>query len=97
VPALPAEALERILDRTWELGLGDVPPGVVPYLTHPWVMANDKLKAAGWAPSHTNVDAINEAVATLPPRDHRPLVVMGVTAVATTVIVVSYRRRRRAG
>ena len=30
-------------------------------------------------------------------RDHRPLVVMGVTAVATTVIVVSYRRRRRAG
>jgi hypothetical protein len=43
------------------------------------------------------VDAINEAVATLPPRDHRPLVVMGVTAVATTVIVVSYRRRRRAG
>ena len=97
VPALPAEALERILDRTWELGFGDVPPGVVPYLTHPWVMANDKLKAAGWAPSHTNVDAINEAVATLPPRDHRPLVVMGVTAVATTVIVVSYRRRRRAG
>ncbi len=96
VPALPAEALERMLDRTWELGLGDVPPGVVPYLTHPWVIANDKLKAAGWVPTHTNVDAISEAVATLPPRDHRPLVVIGVTAVATTVVVVSYRRRRRA-
>ena len=67
VPALPAEVLERMLDRTWELGLGDVPPGVVPYLTHPWVIANDKLKAAGWVPAHTNVDAISEAVATLPP------------------------------
>ena len=31
-------------------GIGDVPPGVVPYLVHPWVIANDKLKAAGWAP-----------------------------------------------
>ena len=96
VPALPAEALERILDRTWELGLGDVPPGVVPYLTHPWVMANDKLKAAGWVPTHTNVDAINEAVASLPPGDTRPvLVFVGATALASTVVFVAYRRGRR--
>jgi len=96
VPALPAEALERMLDRTWELGLGDVPPGVVPYLTHPWVIANDKLKAAGWVPTHTNVDAINEAVASLPPGDTRPvLVFVGATALASTVVFVAYRRGRR--
>jgi UDP-glucose 4-epimerase len=95
VPALPAEALERMLDRAWELGIGDVPPGVVPYLTHPWVIANDKLKAAGWAPVHTNADAIGEAVATLPPRDRRPLIAAGATAVVATGVVVAYRRRRR--
>ena len=49
-PALHAETLERVLRRTWVLGLGDVPPGVVPYLVHPWVVANDALKAHGWQP-----------------------------------------------
>jgi UDP-glucose 4-epimerase len=96
-PALPAQAMERMLARTWELGVGDVPPGVVPYLTHPWVIANDKLKAAGWAPVHDNTDAIREAVAALPPRDRRPAVVAGAggaLVLAGAVFVV--RRRRRA-
>ena len=51
VPAVPEEVLERALRRTWALGVGDIPPGVVPYLVHPWVIANDKLKGAGWAPT----------------------------------------------
>jgi len=96
VPALPAEALERLLDRSWELGVGEVPPGVVPYLTHPWVIANDKLKAAGWTPAHTNADAIREAVATLPRRDTRPAVVVLAAAVVAAGVVVVHRRRRRA-
>jgi nucleoside-diphosphate-sugar epimerase len=94
VPSFPAEAMERVLARTWELGLGDVPPGVVPYLTHPWVIANDKLKAEGWAPVHGNADAIREAVAALPPRDTRPVVVAGASAVVATGLVIAYRRRR---
>jgi hypothetical protein len=95
VPALPTEALERMLTRTWELGLGDVPPGVVPYLTHPWVVANDKLKAEGWTPTHSNADAIREAVATLPPRDVRPALIAGAALAATGVAVAVLRRRRR--
>jgi hypothetical protein len=96
VPALPAEAMERVLARAWDLGIGDVPAGVVPYLTHPWVIANDKLKAAGWAPAHSNADAIREAVATLPARDARPAVVAGAgAAVLATGTVVLVRRRRR--
>jgi nucleoside-diphosphate-sugar epimerase len=97
VPALPAEALERMLDRTWELGLGDVPPGVVPYLTHPWVIANDKLKAVGWVPTHTNADAIGEAVVSLPPRDTLPVVVVVAAGSALLVagVVIVRRRRRR--
>ena len=27
----------------WTLGIGDIPSGVVPYLVHPWVVANGKL------------------------------------------------------
>ncbi len=99
VPALPAEAMERMLARTWDLGIGDVPAGVVPYLTHPWVIANDKLKAAGWTPVHGNAEAIREAIATLPPRDARPAMVAGagaVVAVAGATVVLRRRRRRAA-
>jgi nucleoside-diphosphate-sugar epimerase len=96
VPALPAEALERLLGRAWDLGLGDIPAGVVPYLTHPWVIANDKLKAEGWTPAHSNADAIREAVATFPARDARPAIAAGAGAVvlATGAVVVVRRRRR---
>ncbi len=97
VPALPAEAMERMLARTWELGLGDIPPGVVPYLTDPWVIANDKLKAEGWTPVHSNADAILEAVASLPPRDRAPAAAAGAGAalVAIGAVVVVVRRRKR--
>ena len=33
-------------------------PAVVPYLAHPWVVANDRMKDAGWTPSHSNEEAI---------------------------------------
>ncbi len=46
-PAVPAEVLERWLRRTWGPGMGDIPAGVVPYLVHPWVIANDRLKGRG--------------------------------------------------
>ena len=29
--------------------MGDVPAGVVPYLVHPWVIANERLRWAGLA------------------------------------------------
>jgi len=97
VPALPAELLERLLQRAWDLGIGDVPAGVVPYLTHPWVIANDRLRDAGWTPLHTNADAITEALAALPPRATTPVVVAGVgSVVVVTGVAVGIRRRRRA-
>jgi nucleoside-diphosphate-sugar epimerase len=99
-PALPAEVLERWLKRTWDLGIGDVPAGVVPYLEHPWVIDNARLRAAGWQPEHTNADAIAEAVASLPPRDNRPAIAAGaggLLLVAGTAVALRRRRRRRAG
>jgi nucleoside-diphosphate-sugar epimerase len=94
-PALPAEVLERWLRRTWELGLGDVPPGVVPYLEHPWVISNERLRAHGWAPAHSNADAIAEAITALPPRDPRPAIAAGGLLLAAGTAVALRRRRRR--
>jgi nucleoside-diphosphate-sugar epimerase len=97
VPAVPEEALERALGGTWALGIGDIPPGVVPYLAHPWVIANDKLKAAGWRPTRSNHDAVAEALFALPPRRGRSGVVAAVVAavLAALLTLVRVRRGRR--
>lgn len=58
LPGLPYEAADRLLAALWATGLGDAPASVLPYLVHPWVIANDRLKAAGWSPRHTNEEAI---------------------------------------
>jgi hypothetical protein len=47
-----------MLHALWSSGLGDAPPEVLPYLVHPWVVANDRLRAAGWAPMYSNEAAI---------------------------------------
>jgi nucleoside-diphosphate-sugar epimerase len=58
LPGVPPEIAERTLGALWSTGLGDAPPALVPYLVHPWVVANDRITAAGWAPRHTNEEAI---------------------------------------
>ncbi len=95
VPAVPEEALERALRLTWALGVGDIPPGVVPYLVHPWVVANDKLKAAGWAPTRTNEEAIQEALFALPSHRTRSGVIAAAAALAGFLALFSFRRTRR--
>jgi nucleoside-diphosphate-sugar epimerase len=42
----------------WRFGWGGAPAPAVPYLVHPWVAANDRLKATGWRPVHTNEEAL---------------------------------------
>ena len=96
VPAVPPELLERVLRRLWASGVGDVPPSIVPYLAHPWVIANDRLKAAGWRPRHTNEEAIIEALDSLPASSRtRYFAAAGAAAVAGAAAGVALRRRRR--
>jgi UDP-glucose 4-epimerase len=98
LPPLPAEPLERILARLWASGLGDIPPTVVPYLVSPWVVANDRLRAAGWRPRHTNEEAIIEGLDSLPPRSHALRYVAAAALAAmlgVTAGVALVRRRRR--
>jgi nucleoside-diphosphate-sugar epimerase len=95
VPAVPAEVLERALRGSWALGVGDIPPGVVPYLVHPWVVANDRLKQAGWAPTRTNETAIAEALTALPRRGPGRARAIGIVVGASAVFAVLRIRRRR--
>lgn len=53
---VPEEVAFASVDRLWRLGLGDVPPGIVHYFMHPWVVSPAKLIEHGWRPKHTNRD-----------------------------------------
>jgi UDP-glucose 4-epimerase len=100
LPALPAELLERMLQRLWAIGLGDIPPTVVPYLVHPWVVANDRLRSAGWHPNHTNEEAIIEGLDSLPPVSHAvryiAAAVLSATLGTAVGLLIRHRRRRAA-
>jgi nucleoside-diphosphate-sugar epimerase len=58
---LPAWAVTRVAAVLWRWRVGRMPPGLVPYTMHPWVVANDRLKAAGWTPRWTNEETWVEA------------------------------------
>lgn len=54
VPDWAARLLSAIRFR---LGFTRTPPGILPYVTHPWVVANDRIKALGWSPGNSNEEA----------------------------------------
>jgi nucleoside-diphosphate-sugar epimerase len=83
-PAMPYELAERFLALAWSTGWGDAPPSVLPYLVNPWVVANDRLKGAGWTPRYSNAAAL--LVATFP--DERNVMPWLVGAGALTALGV---------
>ena len=96
VPELPPGLVERLLARSWSSGLGDVPPGVLPYLQHPWVVTNDRLKAIGWRPQRTNAEAVRAGVAAMgPPARRGPLVALLLSGVFGASGAEWLLRRRR--
>lgn len=58
---LPAAVAERVASFRWSFGFTATPPSVLAYRMYPWVVANDRLRAAGWEPQHTNEEAFVEA------------------------------------
>jgi hypothetical protein len=54
---LPGGSGGRAGRQAWAAGIVETPSALSPYLEHPWVVANDRLRAAGWAPEHTNEEA----------------------------------------
>lgn len=59
---LPEPAAFPAAKVAWKLGLSEAPSGELRFLMHRWVISNDKLKEAGFAPLHTNREALVEAV-----------------------------------
>ena len=101
--------LVRILSALrWRSGLAPTPPGVVPYTAHPWVVANDRLRALGWSSAYSNEEAWvvshePHPLETLPARRRQELLLAAAVVLVVGVLVGAglaaralHRRRRRA-
>ncbi len=98
------DAAGRITDFRWRHRLAPTPPGILPYTRYPWVVANDRLRAAGWEPGHTNEEAYVDAYRPRPwammnSRRRQQLALGGAAALVagvatgTTALVRALRRR----
>ncbi len=94
LPAVPLETLRRVFTRSWQAGLGDVPPSVLPYLVHPWVVATDRLEATGWHARHTNEETLLETYDALAAGGPSPAVVAGVAGAAAIGVAGGLALRR---
>jgi nucleoside-diphosphate-sugar epimerase len=54
---VPQGVADQVARARWALGLTSDHPALVPYASWPWVVANDRLKAAGWEVTSTNEEA----------------------------------------
>ncbi len=100
---LPERLALRLARFRWQWRLAPTPPSLLPFTVHPWVIANDRIKAEGWEPASSNEEAYVAAHragpwATLSPRRRQELslgaagvVLAGGVATAVTLL----RRRRR--
>jgi len=108
---LPSRAAASVSALGWRLWRAGVPVEARAYATHPWVIAGDRLKAAGWRPEYTSEEALVATDARvhwddLPP-GRRQNYNMAVLLIAATGVVAgvsagvaalrSLRRRRSQG
>jgi nucleoside-diphosphate-sugar epimerase len=93
---------QRVATWGFRTGLTTAPPEVLPYTIHPWVVANDRLKQAGWSPQLSSEEAFVEADLAGPWRSLSPrarqelsLAALFAVAVAGAIAVFSVVRRIR--
>ncbi len=89
---LPEEAAEEVGRFRWRHRLAPTPPGLTPYTMYPWVVANDRLRSAGWEPSYTNEQAYvvgtpGKPWATMNAKRRQNLALGGVAAVGSVAAV----------
>jgi hypothetical protein len=101
---LPEQLAVRLAGVRWRWGLAPTPPALLPLTVHPWVVANDRLRADGWEPTASNEEAYVGSHragpwATLSPRRRQELALaaagLTLVAVAGGAIAVLRRRSRR--
>ena len=102
-PRVPVWVADRLARWRWQLGLTTTPPEILPWTIHPWVVANDRLRAEGWVPTHTNEEAYVAGTApgpldTLSPKRRQELALAlagGAIVAAGAGVVAAVRRRAR--
>ncbi len=100
---LPERLALRVAGLRWRWGLAPTPPELLPFTVHPWVVANDRIKAEGWEPASSNEEAYVGAHAagpwaTISPRRRQELALGAAGAgllVLVAGIVAAVRRSRR--
>ncbi len=60
---LPEEVAFSLAERLWKAGISESPPGELHYHMHPWVLSNERLRAIGWEPRHSNEEILRETLA----------------------------------
>lgn len=64
---LPEPLAFALAERTWRLGLSEIPPGYLHYAMHPWVVSPAKLGEAGFVCRRDQKEALRSAVAAARP------------------------------
>jgi nucleoside-diphosphate-sugar epimerase len=100
---LPDRLSSVVADLRWRFQRGPIPPGLRPYTQSPWMVANDRMRTAGWTPTVTNEQAFVEGTEArwwtmLTPKRKQEIALgaMGAAGVAIAVgVVIGVRRARR--
>jgi nucleoside-diphosphate-sugar epimerase len=98
---LPSWLVEPISDLRWRFQRGPIPPGLRSYARHGWLVANDRLVAAGWRPTVTNEQAYVEGTEAkwwtmLTPKRKQELSLGGMVAVGLAAAIAALVAIRRA-
>lgn len=100
---LPDRAAEVLGALRWRFQRGPIPPGLRSYTRAPWLVANDRLKAQGWAPTVTNEQAYVEGTegrwwTMISPKRRQEIALGGMVAgslALAAVVAQAVRRWRR--
>jgi len=93
---LPDRMAEVINSLRWRFQRGPIPPGLGSYTRSPWLVANDRLKAAGWLPTVTNEEAYVEGTEAkwwtmVTPKRRQELALAGMAIGGVALVMAIYR------
>lgn len=98
---LPDRVSEVVNNLRWRFQRGPIPPGLRSYTRSPWLIANDRLKAAGWQPNVTNEQAFVEGTegkwwTMVSPKRRQEVTLAGTSIAALAGLILVVRAIRRA-
>lgn len=98
---LPDRINEVINNMRWRFERGPIPPGLRSYTRWPWLVANDRLKEAGWRPTVTNEQAYVEGTegkwwTMVSPKRRQEIALGGLGAAILVIVGLVARAVRRA-